>query len=163
MRERSSTLRTLAQHVINRRLSIARIDAHHRRVDFFIPGAFVMEGTVLQSWKEIAQYAGRGVRTVQRWEAFGLPVRRPSGHDRSAVLALKSEVDAWLRRCARREPTFPLAQADDGSRHRVFRDFNPRLRDLQEKVRLAQIRSSEVLQSAQALREHSALRHPKVA
>jgi hypothetical protein len=62
-----------------------------------------MGSAVLQSWKEIAAYVGRGVRTVQRWEAFGLPVRRPSGRNRSAVLALKDEVDQWLRTCARHE------------------------------------------------------------
>ena len=32
----------------------------------------------LNTWKEIATYMGRGVRTVQRWEReLGLPVRRP--------------------------------------------------------------------------------------
>ena len=52
---------------------------------------------VLQSWKEIARYLNRGVRTVQRWEAhFGLPIHRPSGRFRSAVLALPSELDQWL-------------------------------------------------------------------
>jgi hypothetical protein len=31
----------------------------------------------LDSWKEIASYLGRGVRTVQRWECEeGLPVHR---------------------------------------------------------------------------------------
>jgi predicted nuclease with TOPRIM domain len=57
-----------------------------------------MENPTLQSWKEIARYLNRGVRTVQRWEHFGLPVHRPAGHDRSAVFALKQEVDAWLVR-----------------------------------------------------------------
>lgn len=56
-----------------------------------------MNGRTLQSWKEISQYVGRGVRTVQRWEAmYGLPVHRPSGRSRSAVFALQSELDAWL-------------------------------------------------------------------
>jgi phage terminase Nu1 subunit (DNA packaging protein) len=56
-----------------------------------------MNGEVLNSWKEIAEYMGRGVRTVQRWEQeLGLPVRRPRGKDRSAVLALKPELDRWL-------------------------------------------------------------------
>lgn len=32
---------------------------------------------VFTSWKEIARYMGKGVRTVQRWEQdFGLPVRK---------------------------------------------------------------------------------------
>ena len=53
---------------------------------------------ILNSWKEISQYIGRGVRTVQRWEElYGLPVHRAAGRDRSAVYALSDEVDAWLR------------------------------------------------------------------
>ena len=55
-------------------------------------------GDVLNSWKEIATYVGRGVRTVQRWEQeLQLPVRRPRGKQRSAVIALKQDIDLWLR------------------------------------------------------------------
>lgn len=54
---------------------------------------------VLNSWKEVATYLGRGVRTVQRWEQeLGLPVRRPRGKSRSAVIAFPSELDQWLHR-----------------------------------------------------------------
>src|SRR5215475_3241552 len=54
---------------------------------------------VLNSWKEVAVYLGRGVRTVQRWEMeLGLPVRRPRGKSRSAIIALKPELDLWLTR-----------------------------------------------------------------
>jgi hypothetical protein len=51
----------------------------------------------LSSWKEIATYMGKGVRTVQRWEdQFGLPVRRP--HAKSHVIfALPEELDAWIK------------------------------------------------------------------
>jgi hypothetical protein len=57
---------------------------------------------VLNSWKEIAGYLGRGVRTVQRWEAaMQLPVHRPKGKHRSAVLALREELDMWVRRTPR--------------------------------------------------------------
>jgi hypothetical protein len=53
--------------------------------------------SVLNSWKEIASYLGRGVRTVQRWEHdLGLPVHRPKGRDRSAVLAISEELNHWL-------------------------------------------------------------------
>ena len=55
---------------------------------------------ILNGWKEIANYLGRGVRTVQRWEQFGLPVRRPKGSDRSAVLALSEELDVWIKNCS---------------------------------------------------------------
>jgi hypothetical protein len=53
---------------------------------------------VLNSWKEIATYLGRGVRTVQRWEAeLHLPVHRPRGKTRSAVVAFRQELDEWLQ------------------------------------------------------------------
>ena len=56
------------------------------------------ESAVLSSWKDIARYMGKGVRTVQRWEHhLGLPVRRPNGAaHKSAVLLDRSELDAWL-------------------------------------------------------------------
>lgn len=59
---------------------------------------------VLTSWKEIARYMGKGVRTVQRWEQdFGLPVRRPRGSDKKAVLARPRDLDAWVAmRCSSR-------------------------------------------------------------
>ena len=51
----------------------------------------------LSSWKEIAQYFSRGVRTVQRWEAeLGMPVRRPHGGSRTAVMAIREELDTWM-------------------------------------------------------------------
>src|SRR3954469_17053882 len=38
-----------------------------------------MSSDVLNGWKEISDYIGRGVRTVQRWELqFELPIHRPS-------------------------------------------------------------------------------------
>jgi hypothetical protein len=55
---------------------------------------------VLNSWKEIARYMGRAVRTLQRWEEeCQLPIHRPRGRKRSAVFALPTEIDAWLRDC----------------------------------------------------------------
>lgn len=51
----------------------------------------------LNSWKEIATYLGKGVRTVQRWEAqMGLPVRRLGREGGEIVYALRSEIDAWI-------------------------------------------------------------------
>lgn len=50
----------------------------------------------LESWKEIAAYLHRDVRTVQRWEAAeGLPVHRHQHKKRGSVFALRSELDAW--------------------------------------------------------------------
>lgn len=53
--------------------------------------------TALTSWKEIAQHLGKGVRTVQRWEREGLPVRRPKGGQKGRVLAFPEEIDKWVR------------------------------------------------------------------
>jgi hypothetical protein len=50
----------------------------------------------LESWKEIAAYLKREVRTVQRWEKKeGLPVHRHQHDERASVYAYKSELDAW--------------------------------------------------------------------
>lgn len=59
---------------------------------------------ILSGWKEIAHYLGRGTRTVQRWEQFGLPVRRPAGHSRSAVSAISTDIDGWLQHAADEPP-----------------------------------------------------------
>lgn len=62
-----------------------------------VPSNGAAKVPLLNAWKEIAAYLGRGVRTVQRWERdLGLPVHRPKGRDRSAVLAFPEELDAWL-------------------------------------------------------------------
>jgi serine/threonine-protein kinase len=60
-------------------------------------------GERLDSWKDIAVYLGREVRTVQRWAvARGLPVHRlPSGGNRPRVYSHKAEIDAWMRAGAR--------------------------------------------------------------
>ena len=53
---------------------------------------------LLTSWKEIAAYLGKGVRTVQRWELqFGLPVRRPNEKVKGIVHATREELDHWLQ------------------------------------------------------------------
>src|SRR5436190_7318194 len=50
----------------------------------------------LDSWKEIAGYLGRGVRTVQRWEREeGLPVHRLAHEKRGTVYAIREELAAW--------------------------------------------------------------------
>ena len=62
---------------------------------------------VLTCWKDIANYLGKGVRTVQRWEHdLGLPVRRPEGLDhKSSVMVYSRDLDVWLHsRWSRRLP-----------------------------------------------------------
>jgi hypothetical protein len=59
------------------------------------------DGDRLDSWKEIAVYLHREVRTAERWEKReGLPVHRHTHPNGSSVYAFKHEIDAWLRsRC----------------------------------------------------------------
>jgi hypothetical protein len=53
---------------------------------------------VLTSWKEIARHLSCGVRTAQRWEReLDLPIHRPRGKFRGSVLAVASELDAWVK------------------------------------------------------------------
>jgi len=64
-----------------------------------VPGRFA-ERPVLNSWKEIAQYFDRGVRTVQRWETdLSLPVHRIGKNNRGPVFAFRAELDRWLQAC----------------------------------------------------------------
>jgi eukaryotic-like serine/threonine-protein kinase len=50
----------------------------------------------LESWKGIAVYLDRDVRTVQRWEKQeGLPVHRHIHNKLSTVYAFKAELDNW--------------------------------------------------------------------
>jgi TolB-like protein len=50
----------------------------------------------LDSWKAIAAYLKRDVRTVQRWERYeGLPVHRKLHGKLSSIYAYTSELDAW--------------------------------------------------------------------
>jgi pentatricopeptide repeat protein len=64
-----------------------------------LPGLQAPEKTAegwLDSWKEIAAYLDRDVRTVQRWEKReGMPVHRHLHDKLGSVYALAFELDAW--------------------------------------------------------------------
>ena len=67
---------------------------------------------MLNSWKEIAQYFDRGVRTVQRWERdLNLPVHRIGTGKRSPVYANLRELEFWLHSSGQVEHRF----AKDGA------------------------------------------------
>lgn len=58
---------------------------------------FNKNSAVLSTWKEIAAYMGKGVRTVQRWEQhLSLPVRHTKGRQGGSVYAMRQEIDSWL-------------------------------------------------------------------
>jgi len=50
----------------------------------------------LDSWKEIAEYLRRDVRTATRWESQGLPLHRIAGGKGRSVFAFTHEIDAWM-------------------------------------------------------------------
>ena len=64
---------------------------------------------ILNSWKEIAAYLGRGVRTVQRWEhELSLPVHRIGNGKRSPVYALIPQLKFWLTTSSTNSVVLPV-------------------------------------------------------
>lgn len=54
------------------------------------------KGRYLDSWKEIAAYLGRNIRTCWLWEReLGMPVHRLDGSPKARVFAWTGEIDAW--------------------------------------------------------------------
>ena len=83
----------------------------------------------LNSWKEIAQYLDRGVRTIQRWEhGLGLPVHRIGKGKRSPVFATASELNFWLSTVVVERPSKPL-QFEPACAHGTG---NPRIQSLRQ-------------------------------
>jgi Tol biopolymer transport system component len=73
----------------------------------------------LGSWKEIAAYLNRSVRTLHRWEKEeGLPVHRQLHKELGSVFAYKSELDAWSR--ARSVPTENQREPGSPNRSRML-------------------------------------------
>jgi len=72
-------------------------------------------GERLESWKEIAAFLKRDVRTARRWEKLeGLPVHRHVHHKLATVYAFTTELDSWrAKREAAAAPaeTTPAASA----------------------------------------------------
>src|SRR5947209_3788575 len=102
-----------------------------------------MEKT-LNSWKEVAQFLGRSVRTVQRWERdFGLPVRRPSGHDKAAIVAMPTELKAWVRRAPSQRDT-------------VRSDHHERFQRLRSNTQLLLQRTQNLAEMAKRLQDELA-------
>lgn len=74
---------------------------------------------ILNSWKEIATYLDRGVRTVQRWERdLHLPVHRIGNGRRSPVYANVAELKFWLNtsEAARKEYHGATPADNEGSK-----------------------------------------------
>lgn len=68
----------------------------------------------LDSWKEIAAYLRRDVRTVQRWEkSEGLPVHRHQHDKLGSVYAYKPELEKWFT-TRQQQASEPLAEGPNG-------------------------------------------------
>lgn len=68
----------------------------HKSPSDGLPGPGVSDR--LDSWKAVAGYVKRDVRTVQRWEATeGLPIHRRQLSRRGPIYAYKSEIEVWWK------------------------------------------------------------------
>ena len=90
---------------------------------------------ILTGWKEISNHLRYGVRTVQRWELEGLPVKRVRNSPRSPVVADSEEVDAWILHRGRVPPGVPQTLVDNLRRARELRlEIEQRRKELQQRV-----------------------------
>jgi CheY-like chemotaxis protein len=75
----------------------AKADAFHDEVRGIFHMPLSSRQALLQSWKEIAVYMRRGVRTIQRWEELGMPIHRIGDGVRAPVFAFAGELDEWMQ------------------------------------------------------------------
>lgn len=109
---------------------------------------------ILNGWKEIANHLGRGVRTVQRWEQLGLPVRRPNSRLRSAVICTTEELDAWVAGCANGRPasTAPAARQPQND------DLKRKIHQLAINAATLHANTARIYQMTQRLRDRAEAR-----
>lgn len=108
---------------------------------------------ILSGWKEIATYLHCGVRTVQRWEARGLPVHRPAPHKRSHVIAHSEELDRWVRNGSTPTSEYPTLIASLNVARKLSAEHRARLAELRQRV-------FELRQGVAAIRERRTRRFP---
>lgn len=121
-------------------MTILRDNAHFRQAQIheLEPGA-----AVLTSWKDIARYFGKGVRTVQRWEKeLGLPIRRPKHTTKSTVLAVLDEINAWIQRQQFSEQTAGGTEAERSELLRQIEVLQAEVFELRRQLQLARAKSA---------------------
>jgi len=108
----------------------------------------------LSGWKDIANYLGKGVRTVQRYERhLGLPVRRPAGKDCGSIVATKAELDAWVVASPIREAfhlSTPAQISQQADARRLFKNGLAEMGKLRDQLMALR---AEVTSSVQLLKE----------
>ena len=110
---------------------------------------------IISGWKDIANYLGKGVRTVQRYErALGLPVRRPAGATTGSVVATKAELDAWVAASPIRE-AFRLTktEAETGATSRMATSIKTGIQEMTRLREQMMSLRSDVRASVQVLCE----------
>lgn len=107
---------------------------------------------MLSSWKEIAQFFGKGVRTVQRWEkTLDLPIRRPPGAPSNVVLARTSDLEEWMHRGpGRRAESELIASPEDGY---TVASVNDAVSELEEAAQALFVRLGQQVYSKDCARE----------
>lgn len=101
---------------------------------------------LLNGWKEISNHAHRGIRTVQRWERYGLPVVRVNRGSRSPVIARAEDLDEWLTRRGNSHPK-PVGLIEIAEKRRA---------ELRKQVDVLRRRRTELIRTAKELRQRSA-------
>lgn len=103
----------------------------------------------LSGWKEIANFLGKGVRTVQRYEReLALPVRRPAGKDRGSVVAVRAELDGWVKATPIRE-AFPMRPPEYLSTTKGIKDGLAELARLRDQMMTLRFEMRQSLQRLQ--------------
>jgi len=115
------------------------------------PGA--TNGRTLNSWKEIAAYLQRGIRTAQRWEReLKMPVHRVGRGKRSPVYASVAELKFWLATSGvdrGKAPEIQVAKKLNPSTIEYSRELLSRVHELAREVAEASVRQrrhAELLQ-----------------
>jgi len=133
-----------------------------RRI-FSVASVPKLKADILNSWKEIASYLDRGVRTVQRWERDSqLPVHRLNSGKVGPVFAFPSELDLWLNGVIRSGPRKPLSANNPTAEIRdpvsslaaAFARSRLLIRQLSDRAALQQQRTQKLLQTVQILTQH---------
>ncbi len=119
-----------------------------------VPETAKADGKTLNSWKEIASYLQRGIRTVQRWEReLNMPVHRIGHGKRSPVYASVSELKFWLATSGVRQENekaaLQLVKRDSDSPIAYSRELLSRVHNLAREVAessVRQCRQAELLE-----------------
>ena len=113
--------------------------------------ANVQPPKIINGWKEIATYLGKGVRSVQRYEReLGLPVHRPAGRSKGSVIATKLELDGWVSASPIREAfRMPPPKVGNAS---LLTEFHRRMEELHRLRQEAAELRGELRMSLEVLR-----------